>query len=158
MPLGAVPHQSPRVPFSYRVPEGWFDASPGSDSTRNLVWLVRADYAATIAVREIVLDPEARRQVTAADGRVIAELSLGLAAGNASTLILAPLERVSVPRGEGYAFEQVDTATGDTARVVVLEAGERAFEIHALVVGGGKGVARAGVFSAQQRFVEALRW
>jgi hypothetical protein len=158
IPLSEETHRSSRVPFSYRVPEGWFDTSPGEDSTRNLVWLVRHDYGATMAVREIVLDPEARRQLAGDGERLIAELSLGLAAGSASTLVISPLEQVSVPRGKGYAFEQVNTATGDTARVVVFATDERAFEIQALLVGGGNGVARASVFSAQQRFVEGFRW
>jgi len=149
---------SPRIPFSYRVPEGWFDTSSGQDSTRSLVWLVRRDYGATIAVREIVLDPEARRQLSGDRERMIAELSLGLAAGNPSTLVLTPLEAVSVPRGDGYAFEQANTATGDTTRVVVFGTDGRVFEVQALLVGGQRGVLRESVFSAQRRFVEGLRW
>jgi hypothetical protein len=158
VPLSAEEYRSPRVPFSYRVPEGWFNTSPGEDSTRNLVWLVRGDYGATMAVREIVLDSEARRQLADDGERVIAELSLGLATGSPSTLVLTPLERVPVPRGKGYAFEQVNTATGDTTRVVVFESDGRTFEVQALLVGRGNDAARESVFSAQRRFVEALRW
>jgi|WetSurMetagenome_2_1015567.scaffolds.fasta_scaffold05093_6 hypothetical protein len=156
--MGADVRHSSRIPFTYRVPEGWFDASTREDSTRNLIWLVRGDYGATMAVCEVVLDDEARRQLAGDGERVIAELSLGLAAGNPSTLVLTPLERVAVPQGEGYAFEQVNTETEDTTRVVVFRADGRAFEVQALVVGKGRQAGRESVFSAQRRFVEALRW
>jgi hypothetical protein len=156
--LGADAHRSSRVPFSYRIPEGWFDTSPGDDSTRNLVWLVRGDYRATIAVCEVALDDEARRQLADDGERVIAELSVGLAAGSPSTLVLTPLERVPVPRGKGYAFEQVNTATGDTTRVVIFGVDGRAFEVSALVVGKGRQAGRESAFAAQRRFVEGLRW
>lgn len=153
IPLETLERRSARSPFSYRVPEGWFDAS--ADTTHHLVWLVRADYAATIAVREIRLDPEALQQIS--DARVLGELTLGLAAGAASTLVLTPLERVSVRAGEGYAFEQVNTDTGDTTRVVVLRTESGAYEVQALLVGGRREALREAVFSAQQRFLEALR-
>jgi hypothetical protein len=63
-----------------------------------------------------------------------------------------------VPRGKGYAFEQVNTATGDTTRVVVFGVDGRAFEVSALVVGKGRQAGRESAFAAQRRFVEGLRW
>lgn len=132
--------------------------SPGADSTQNLVWLVRGDYSATMAVREIALDDEARRRLDDDGTHTVAELSLGLAGGDPAVSVLTPLERVAGPGDDGYAFEEVNTTTGDTTRVEIVGAGGRVFEVQALLLGGGKGAPRESVFAVQRRFVEAFRW
>lgn len=154
VPLSPDAHRPAHAPFAYRVPQGWFDASAPGDSAGNLIWLVRGDYAATIAVREIRLDAETRRRMPSA--RALGELTLGLAAGSAAALVLTPLERVDGPGGDAYAFEQVHAASGDTTRIIVFRMEEAAYEVQALIVGGHRGAPREEVFSAQRRFVEAL--
>ncbi len=157
IPLGQEQHGSARLPFRYRVPEGWFDTAAGDDSSGTLLWLVRRDYAATMAVRELFLDREALRQIGGGGERTLGEISFGLSARNPSTVILTPLEEVHAVEGEGYAYEQADAGSGDTTRVVVFRMGERAFEVQALLIGGRGGAQRESVFSTQQRFLEAFR-
>jgi hypothetical protein len=156
VPLHEEAVGSPRIPFTYRVPLGWFDMSPGADTTQNLVWLVRGDYSATMAVREISLDDEARRRLDDDGMRPVAELSLGLAGADPAISVLTPLERVT--GAGGYAFEEVNTATGDTTRVEILGVAGRVFEVQALLLGGGKGAPRESVFTVQRGFVDAFRW
>ncbi len=148
----------PGVPFSYLLPEGWFDASPGADSTRFRVWLIRSDYGASISVQEIGVDQEARLHIERSGVRTLAELDLALARSAPSTIVLSPLEEFSSGGREFYTYELVNVNSGDTTRTAVFDADGRTFEVNAVAVARNSRSTRAAVFSVQQRFLEALRW
>ena len=122
-----------------------------------MVWLVRNDYRATIAINEMHLDAEANRAVGEEGLIALAGLSLALSAKENSATVTKPPEVLSINNADCCAYE-LAAASGDRIRVVLVKTGVNVYEAVAFIEGEGNGGTPAGVFSAQQGVLETLQW
>jgi hypothetical protein len=153
-PLGPENFISRDGILQYRIPAGWSDASNDAQSPLTVVWLVRNDYAATISVREVRLDPAARYDVRRAGIKKVAHLSLALSTGS---LLRSP-HIFAFGNTDFCAYEIMNPSTLDTIRVVLFDTGSKVYEVSALLQGGTKQGTAEAVFAVQQSFVQSLRW
>lgn len=107
-------------------------------------------------LREFTLDGEARAQLTAFGLRHAAELARTLAGATPGCLPLGDVEEGRTGGRIWYAFDQLAVTTGDTSRVLVLEAGGRVFALTALAVPGSGEEVRREVAAAQEAFAGGL--
>lgn len=150
---------SPGIGIGYRVPVGWFDASPDSINNGNDVLLVREDYAASLSVHEIRLDHVARMRLQREGVATLAEMSRTLAASGAESRALTPVSKRNVAGREFFSYEQISEETGDTVIVAVLGIPAKAFEVSGRIAGKIKGKAtRDELRAVQDAFIRNLRW
>lgn len=140
--------------LQYRLPAGWFDATGDSSSSGNLVWLLREDYAATIAVQEIRLDEAARSEMAKGGLMKVAKITTMLATGDRPTLIRRAPEIVNINGREMCTYD-LTTAAREIVRVVLLDTGGKVYSVTALAAAGAK---TDEVFEAELNFASGLRW
>ncbi|MBI4535786.1 MAG: hypothetical protein HY708_05870 [Ignavibacteriae bacterium] len=159
VPLHPDYHTSRDSVLHYRVPLGWFDATHVEErNSGGTIWLVRSDYAATISVSEVNMDPDARKQVSRQGLVGLARLTMGLEAGEKTRVLLRPPQTFSVNGREFCSYELANLATSDSVRVVLVDADEKVYELTALVVGERRRATTDKVYSTQQTFLEQLKW
>jgi hypothetical protein len=138
----------------YRIPSGWFDAS--ADSVAIPVFLVRGDYAGSIAVKELHVDAAARRDLARSGMLQIARLAAALETGSGRGVIAHTPESIRVNGKEGAAYD-LEFGAGEKVRTVLVDTGVRVYSVAAHV--NGTAAETAGeIFAAQQAFLEALAW
>ena len=141
--------------FRYHIPKGWFDAPADSLRTNNIIWLLRSDYAATIALSEIETDSTTRLLLRTGGLDRLAQLTMALASGGESALVRKP-PGMFQKNGRTYcSYEVVTSASKDAMRVVLFAAGERVYEVTAVAKGSADW---ERIVSAQQAFLESLSW
>jgi len=153
LPLEPGERVSRDAAMRFRVPAGWIDAGGESADPRRVVWLVRSDYAASIAVQEIVLDSVARAVVARGDVCVLAGLVQDVG-GDAG----APPEAFTLDGRRYCAWEGMGGGGGKAVRVAVFAAGAKSYEVRAVAPAGGTRRGAEEVFRAQQKLLESLRW
>ena len=141
----------------YRLPAGWFDATGESQEADRAIFLVRGDYAGTLTMHEVHVDPAARRSMAQGALLQIARLTASLESGSKSGLVVREPETVRWNGKEGCAYE-VEYATGDRVRTILVDTGERLYAVAALVNNGAPPGVMREIYAAQQAFVAALRW
>jgi hypothetical protein len=144
--------------LQYRLPAGWFDATADSQAAGQVIWLLRNDYAATIAVSEIHLDAGARDAIRSDGVMHLAQLSMALASGGASYAITQQPEELRVNGNLSCVYALTTTPANDRLRVVLLDTGERVYMVTALVPEETKRGGQSEVFIVQDAFVGSLRW
>ena len=163
-PYSSTSTVSPRVLVSrdgmlrYRLPMGWFDATADSQAVGHEVLLLRSDYAATIAVNEIRVDAQARRQIERGGLMQLAQLTMALAAGGTPVTLQQSPELFVLNGRQFCAYELVISGARDLLRVVLFDTGTKVYAVHALVPGEKSGATAEEVFTAQQDFLNDLRW
>ena len=142
----------------YRLPIGWFDATADSQAVGHEVLLLRSDYAATIAVNEIRVDAQARRQLERGGLLQLAQLTMGLAGGG-TPVVLQQSPELFVLNGRQFcAYELIISGARDVLRVVLFDTGTKVYAVHALVPGDKARNTADDVFAVQQDFLDGLRW
>ena len=140
----------------YRIPSGWFDATADSAAIPRTVFLVRADYAGSIAVRELHIDAAARRDLDRTGMLQIARLAAALETGSGRGVIVRAPESIRVNGREGATYE-LEFGAGERVRTVLVDTGARVYSVAALVNATAAGAA-GDVFAALEAFLQALAW
>ena len=138
--------------LQFSLPPGWFNASNDAHTPDETIWLVRNDYAATISVRIVNMDDDARRILHREGVLRLAELTMGL---NAQVVITRRPEMIRAEGKEYCAYEALVAPENDAIRVALIDTGTRVYEVRALASEKGS---PAGVFTAQDEFLRRLRW
>ncbi len=142
----------------YRLPAGWFDATADTQGAGHVIWLLRNDYAATIAVNEIHLDGAAREALRSGGVIRLANLSMALAAGGSSYTVVQQPEEMQVNGRPLSVCALTTTPANDILRVVLVDTGGKVYSITALVPGETKRGDQSEIFSVQDALVGSLRW
>jgi hypothetical protein len=74
--------------LQYTRPMNWLDATSDSAALPHIIWLVRNDYTAAIAVNEVFIDAETRRSILNDGLGRLAYLNMSLAMGDRGGNIL----------------------------------------------------------------------
>jgi hypothetical protein len=142
----------------FRAPVGWLNATNDAPLSTNLVWLVRNDYAATLGVREVVIDAETRREVNQTGLGRVAELTLALASGEKGlTVVMQPV--VSALRGVNVCtYEYASGHPTDLIRVVLVDTGSKVYEVSMLMTNKVDKNNIPEMVSLQEAFVQYVLW
>lgn len=144
--------------IGYQVPGGWFDATGNPGAPKAAVWLVRRDYAASISVNRVELNPEARQEFS--EGRLLrlGQLTMQLMLSSRSAVVVRAPVLVRMDGKEYCLYEVEEPSTHDLLRSVVFDTGKRSYEVTALVAGGEAAETREEVMAAHRSFVRRLQW
>ncbi len=144
--------------FRYRVPVGWVDATADSQAAGHVVWLLRNDYGATIAVSEVHLDADARATMKTEGILQLARMSMVLAAGGTSYTVNQEPEQTQINGRSACMFAITTSASNDRLRGILVESGGRVYMITALVPGETQRGVQNDVFTVQDAFAAGIRW
>ncbi len=120
---------------------------------------MRSDFAATLAVREVVIDVGTRTEVKNTGLRRIAELTLALASGEGGVRVVMPPAASSLRGTEICTYEYITGHPGEKIRVILLDTHTRVYEISMLrtkKIPDGSMMDEA--VDVQRSFVENLTW
>jgi hypothetical protein len=137
-----------------RIPRGWFPAAEESLATGAILWLMREDLAAGVAVTELHLDAAATALVR--DRGISA-----LGAASRSLRGLRPdkegLEEIEIGGNRYCAYSVNDAGGARRGRVVVFERGKKFYECELVLLRPAAGTLLESVERLQEAFVEALK-
>jgi hypothetical protein len=144
-----------------RVPKGWFATTDETNAPNLLVWLVREDYGATMAISEIKADANTRTQMDKKGLEALAAISFALKAERAK----GKAELVTKPRefklnGREYcSYEYSIDSRKTLIRVVVFNTGKHLYDF-AVVPAEKAGVKfdPQALFVVQQSVLSSLEW
>src|SRR5512140_303928 len=144
--------------LQYRCPIGWFDATADSQAAGHLVWLLRNDYSATIAVQELHMGPGAWEEIRTGGIMHLADVTMALAAGGKPYLVERRPEPLSMNGWRGCTYELTTSSGGDILRVTLVDGGKSLYMVTALGSGDTQRGQRDALRSAQDAFLSSLRW
>jgi len=142
----------------YRLPIDWLNATNDAPSANNLIWLVRGDFTATLAVREVIIDTETRQEVKRTGLKRVAELTLGLASGERGVSVVKQ-PTLSTMQGKSVCtYEYLTGHPSDRVHIVLVDTGKMVYEVSALMTSGVLEETAAEVVSLQEAFVQNILW
>jgi hypothetical protein len=144
--------------LQYRVPLGWLDASADSQAVGHVVWLVRNDYGASIAVDRLYLNDDARAALAGNGLLELAGLQIGLVSSSMPVEVTEQpvLRRVNGKKLCVYSLRM--TPGGDVKRTILVSAGSALYAVHAFVAAQNGANDAEKVHALQGSFVTLLRW
>lgn len=142
----------------YEVPAGWFDATGKPGAPASVIWIVRRDYAASIAVDRVEVMPDIQLEVS--EGRLLrlGELTMRLLLNSHPGTVQRPPGLVRMDGKEYCLYEVVESSSGDLIRSAVFDTGTRVYGVTAIVAGTEPTATREEVLAVQQNFVRRLQW
>jgi hypothetical protein len=144
-----------------KVPKGWFATTDESNAPNLLVWLVREDYGATMAISEIKADASTRRQLERKGLEALAEISFALKSERAkgkAEMVVKPRE-FKVDGRKFCSYEYSTDRRKTIVRVVVFDTGKHLYDF-AVVPAEKEGVKTdpKNLFIIQQSVLNSMQW
>ncbi len=130
------------------MPQGWLDASTSDTTSAYAIFLVRHDYAASLAIHEIKLDETSRQELLRGGTETMSGLVGSLHGEQKGG------EEVDIGGVHGIAFEPQRDSREYKTRVVVFAVGDRLFESTAMAKPGTE----EETFGVQSAVLQAIRW
>jgi hypothetical protein len=144
-----------------RVPKGWFATTDENNAPNLLVWLVREDYGATMAISEIKADAAARKQLTRKGLEALAEMSFALKSERAkgkAELVVKPKE-FKLDGRKYCSYEYSTDGRKTLVRVVVFDTGKHFYDFTVVPAEKqGTKVDPQNLFLIQQSVLSSLQW
>jgi len=145
--------------FLYHIPEGWFDASGEIDDAGQVVWLIRENLNAILAVEGIHLDEDVQHKVN--DGRLleVGRLLSALRAGKTGMAETRSPEVRSIGSRDVCLYELANASTHEVHRIVLFAIDGHLYSAALIVISGTGEPLRdpSPATAALDRFVETLR-
>jgi hypothetical protein len=141
----------------YRIPEGWLDGSRDPQGAGHLIWLVRGDYGATIAVDPVHLDAQASTALAGNGLLEVAGLQLGLESATGANEITQQPELGTVNGKKVCSYAVRVGAGADVKRTMLVNAGGALYAVHALVTPKLGAEETAQVYALQSGFVAVMK-
>ena len=142
----------------YRVPPGWFDATPDTVAAERTVWLVRDDYAGSLTVQQVHTRAVNRADLGGEGLLQVAKLTAALETSSRPGILSREPEHHPAGGKEAVSYDVEYSGSGDRTRTVLLAADGRIYAVRALVNGGAPPGAERDIFGVLQAFLSALRW
>ncbi|MBI4548073.1 MAG: hypothetical protein HY707_08840 [Ignavibacteriae bacterium] len=142
--------------FSGRIPQGWFSSDDEELASAHVVWLIRDDFSATLAFKELKLDELSKKRVNDEGLILLARLSFSLQQSNplfkTKEIELHEFE-VNSKKFCGYEMN----FTGALKRVIVFEAKGKFYECEARIVKGSPSLKELEhLYTVQQTLLTSL--
>jgi len=142
--------------FTGRTPQGWFYASQDTLAEGLVAWVVRQDFGAALAVKELHLDPLTVKRVQKEGLNLLASASLSFQSIETKKLEVDLYPKEFTIKNRKYSAYEFSEGVVHK-RVIVFSSGGKYFECLATPM---KGVwtleETTRLFSAQQAFVASL--
>jgi hypothetical protein len=142
----------------YRLPIDWLNATNDAPSANSLIWLVRHDFTATLAVREVVIDAETRQEVNREGLKRVAELTLALTSGERGVNVVKQPSLSSLQGTNVCTYEYLAGHPTDRIYIVLVDTGKRVYEVSALMTSDVSEETATEVISLQKAFVQNVLW
>ncbi len=142
----------------YRCPIGWFDATADSQSAGHLVWLLRNDYGATIALSRLHMDTGAWDEFHSRGIMYLAGVTMALAAGGKPYAVDRQPASLSMNGWRGCVYELTTSPDEDHLRVALVEGRSSVYMATALSSNDAQRGEREAVRKAQDAFLSSLQW
>ena len=140
----------------YKLPADWLNATNDSLSSHSTIWLVRNDFAATLSVKEVIIDVETRHELQQTGLKRIAELMLALVSGERGVSVVNSPQLVSLGNTTGCTYEYMTGHPSDRVHVVLIDTGTNAYEVSMVMT--EKAGSTADLVALQEAFVRSLAW
>ena len=141
----------------YRLPAGWFEATPDTPVADRSVWLVRDDYAGSLLVRHVRIRAVERSDLEEEGLLRVAKLTAALETSTRPGVLVRGPERYHVNGREAVTYDVEYSGSGDRTRTVLLMADGRLYALTALVNGTAPPEAVKEIFGVLQAFLAAMR-
>jgi hypothetical protein len=144
-----------------KVPKGWYATTDESNAPNLLVWLVREDYGATMAISEIKADANTRKRLERRGLEALARISFALKSERAkgrAEMVVKPRE-FDIDGKKFCSYEYSSDGRKTIVRVIVFDTGQHLYDFAAVpaekenVKAGPK-----GLFTIQQSVLQSMRW
>lgn len=142
----------------YKLPAGWLNVTNDSVSSNHTIWLVRNDFAATLSVREMVIDAGTRREANRAGLSRIAELTLALVSGEGGVTVVIPPAESSAHGRKASMYEYISDGSGDRVHVILVDTGTKVYEVRMLMTKELSDGSFSENIALQEMFVRNLAW
>jgi hypothetical protein len=140
--------------FSGRIPAGWFSSTEDTLAPALAAWLIREDYGATLAVRELRLDRLSQANVKSDGLTLLAKLNAAFEHHSAEMREVKEY-KIGGKQFCGYEYGPSDSP----GRVVVFAAGAKYYSCTARRVRGTWSKSDfTALFSAQESVLGSLTW
>jgi hypothetical protein len=144
-----------------KVPKGWFATTDETNAPNLLVWLVREDYGATMAISEIKADANTRRQLERRGLEALASISFALKSERArgkAEMVVEPKE-FDINGKKFCSYEYSSDGRKTIVRVVVFGTGKHLYDFAAVPAEKENVKAdRKSLFTTQQSVLHSMRW
>jgi len=150
--LSSEYHVSQSTFFRYRPPKGWLDATAEMQAVSGHIWLVSQDYVASIMLREVSLNEQAKQLLKEEGMLSVARLIMSLESNQGTDNPAS----VKLGRTTFWTF-QIPSPSGDAFYVALFEAENRCFEVRA-GTRNEAGTSLQNLSATQLAFLSSLRW
>ncbi len=153
-PLSDATFKSRDGVFTGRIPLGWFSSTEDSLAEALTAWLIKEDYSAMLAVKEIKLDDLAARRVKKEGLQLLAHLNALMEGTTQPSAGLSEFQMM----GRSYCSYEFSSAE-NFSRAVVFVARGRFYACTARTTKGTRSSDDVtGMFRAQQTFLSSLAY
>lgn len=119
---------------------------------------MRADFAATLAVQEVVIDAATRQEVKRGGLIRVAELTLALASGERGVVVVQQPALSTLGGKSVCMYEYLAGHPSDRVHIVLVDTGTMVYEVSALMASNVLEETVADVVSLQEAFVKSILW
>ena len=142
--------------FSGRVPYGWFSSDHEELPSMLVSLLIKSDFSATLAFRELQLDELSRQRVSKEGLRLLAYVSAALQKNNGSDSIEDIEPQEFELRGKPFCSYEI-RSSGNIRRVVLFDAHGKFYECEARMVKANSSLADINhLYTVQQTLLFSL--
>lgn len=142
----------------YRLPTGWLNVTNDSIPSSSEIWVVRNDFAATLSVREVVIDAGTRSETRRAGMNRVAELMLALVSGEGGITVVTPPAESSLNGRRVSTYEYTSDGPGDRVHIILMDTGTKVYEVRMLMTKRIPMSASSESIALQEMFVQNLVW
>jgi len=142
----------------YRLPIDWLNATNDAPSSNSLIWLVRRDFTASLAVREVTIDAETRQEVNRTGLKCVAALTVALASGEMGVNVVKQPRLSSLQGIRVCMYEYLAGHPTNRIHIVLVDTGKRVYEVSALMTSNVSEETITEVISLQEAFVQNILW
>ncbi len=142
-----------------RVPMGWFNSTDTKAAPGIIIWLVKKDYSASLALTEIHIDEIGMKQIKTDGLHAIAEISMSVKKEIAQQepLLVGNYEDFSIGDQHFCAYEYTTDHGYSKERVVVFSHGKKWYELAAVPFAKrGKIIEPEELFSVQNSVLQSI--
>jgi hypothetical protein len=145
--------------FGLRVPMGWFNSTDSKAAPGILIWLVKKDYSASLALTEIHTDEIGLKQIKTEGLHAVAEISLSVKKEIAQQepLLVGNFENFSLDDKDFCSYEYTTDKGYSKERVVVFTLGKKWYELAAVPFSKrGRNIDPDELFSIQNSVLHSI--
>lgn len=142
----------------YRLPDGWLNSSDDAPSPNVLIWLVRADFAAMLSVREVMIDEETRSEITRSGLERLGDLTLSLSSSGSGISIVQRPTLSAIGGLKACSYDYAEAGSKDRVHIILMDTGNRVYEVSTRMTSRISEEATKEVVLLAGAFVEKVLW